>query len=687
VILAATLLTTALGGFLAWRAAPVYEAEALLQLPDKKASNPDPSFAKVEGLYSEPSSADAEVEVLKSDRILGQVVSALKLDLAASPRAAPVIGAALMRRRPDPPSLAVDLLDVPERSMGNDFHVTAGADGSFRWSAPDGTPLASGRPGETLSGRLGGAAVRLRIRSMAARPGQDFLVRRNAVPACIASLRKRLEIAERVKDSNVIGLSVRTDSPAGSAAILNAIIDQYVRYQMEKKAGQANQARAILEARTQPLRVKLDASEGRLDAFRSQHKAVDVSREADSLLEQSAALASQISALVQKRQEVLRTYRADSDVVATIDQQIRQLRNETRQVESQLGALPATQQEMVRLSRDIQVNTELYTSMLNSIQQLQISGDGDAKSVAVVDQAMANPEPVGPKLPVQYAFFAALGALAGIGLVMLRELWGGTIKDHRLIESELGLPVLVTIPHSRTQEAHAAAMDKNRSGPHLLAVTHPDDLAIESLRSLRTAILFSRQAAARPGIMIAAPSPGVGKSFLCANLAILLAQNETRVLLVDADLRRGGLHRYFGFDDRQGGLSDVLSSRTSWPEVVRRTGFPGLDLVSTGSLPGDAAQLLLSPALDGFLAEASRVYTHLIFDVPPLLPVTDGTILGTKLGTLLLVAKSGAHSLDELRLCEKRMEEHGIALAGCIFNDLKPTGLGGYRYAYHYAYK
>jgi tyrosine-protein kinase Etk/Wzc len=689
-ILVTTALVTATGGFLVWRAPPIYQADGLLEL---RAKTPpaDPSLAKVQGLFSEPGDAQTELEILKSDLILGRAARSLGMELSARPRLLPVIGEALARRQADPPRIQIDQLEVPARRFGQTFHVTALPGGSIRWSSPAGAPLATGRPREVLTGVLDGAICTLRVQAISARPGQDFLVAHQTLTAAVASLRQGFDAAERGTLTNVIGLSYRGASPAQCAAVLNAIVSQYAQYKLERKTGDANQTRAMLEARLGPLKAALDASESRLNQYRSRYGSVDLSREAENLLLQSSSYTTQISALELKRQDALRTFNERSDVVATLDKQIQALKDEAARLGGKVRDLPGTQQEVVRLSREVALNSDLYTALQNDIQQLGIAGSGEVGNLAVVDPATVDPDPVGPKASVLVSFYLAFGAVAGAALAMLRQLLHRGIKDHRLIESRLRLPVLVTIPHSRDQEHHARAVLGGRKGAHLLAADHPDDLAVESLRTLRTTLLFTLKAPKSRAVMITGPAPDIGKSFLCANLATMLAQTGARVLLVDADLRRGDLHRYFGLKTRLGGLSEVLSGRSEWSRTVQPTEIPNLALMSTGIIPADSAQLLLAPRFQAFAAEAAAAYDYVLYDAPPLLPVTDATIIGASVGTVLLVAKFGRHSLDELRTCQQRLEDHELPLNGVVFNDIAPTGLGygyqTYRYAYHYKYK
>jgi len=450
-------------------------------------------------------------------------------------------------------------------------------------------------------------------------------------------------------------------------------------------------AQAFLQEKMPELKAKLDAAENRLNQFRSRSGAVDLSREADIYLQQSSSLGGQISALKQKREELLRTYKEASDVVQTVDQQIAKLQQELGQVESKVRVLPNTQQEVVRLSREVQVATDLYTALLNNMQQLQVSSAGELGSVVVVDKATQNTEPVAPKKPVLMIVFLCVGMLTGMGLAALRRAMRHGITSYCIITTKLGLPVCVSIPHSKGQEQYDEKMRRGLEGLHLLAAQDSSDLAVESLRSLRTMLNFSMKDAPNPVIMFSGPSPMIGKSFVSANYAAVLAQAGARVLLVDADLRRGNLHKYFGFKNRLNGLSEVISGQSSWKSSVHEVEIPGLDVMTTGLLAPNPSDLLMTSEFTDFLAEVSEAYDYVIIDAPPILPVTDAAIIGSKVGTVLLVAKYGQHSLDEIRTTQKRFESHGIHPQGCVFNDIKLEGWGNkYRYSnylYHYGHK
>jgi tyrosine-protein kinase Etk/Wzc len=690
-IIASLALFLCFGGLYVWRAAPVYQVQAMLQVQARRTGPSDPAFAKMEGLFSDPTEAQSEVEILQSSMVLGRTVEALNLDLQARPKLMPIVGAALNRGDPEAPRIEVQSFGLPDHLRGQIFSLTALPGGTFRFDSPKGAALGTGEVGKPLSVSYAGEQLELVVQSISAKPGQKFRLERQPVGEALDSLRRNLDVVEKGKLTNVLGLTLKCANPATGVTVLDEIIKQYIRHKIERKNAGATQTLAILKEQLPQVKAKLDDAENRLNRFRSRTGSVDLAREADAYLQQGSNLSVQIMSLEQKKQDLLRTYREDSDVVATLNRQIAQLKAEGGRIDAKVRTLPSAQQEVVRLSREVAINTELYTALLNNIQQLGITSAGEVGGIAVVDPATPDPNPIAPRRAMLMFLFTFLGFLAGIGMAILRKTFSQGIEDHRLIESKLGIPVLVTIPHSKAQEAHWQAMQNGEDGLHLLAALNPDDLATESLRSLRTSLHFSKGRATSQTIMVTGPSPNIGKSFVSGNLAAVLARAGSRVLVMDADLRKGSLHRQFWSKDRAGGLSDVLARMADWEAVVHKTAVPRLDLMMSGSIPMNPSELLMTEAFEELLAKLSKAYDYVILDAPPVLAVTDALIIGSRVDQVLVVAKYGSHPLEELRACLKRLERQGIPVLGCVFNDVQPLRMGGnhthYRYAYHYRYE
>lgn len=708
-IIGCVLITVILGSIYTWYSVPVYQSEALLQIdPPKTIRDSDMAFARMGDLFSTPFEANTEIEILGSNLVLGETVKAQHLDIIAQPVLRPFIGEALVRGKPDAPLAEVEVFELPESMRGVVFQITALPDGSFSWKSPlippvqSGKPgatflpeivLAAGRPGDLLVAIYGGETLKLQLRRLIAKPGQVFRLVKQPMSAAIQDLRNNLEAAEKGVSSanrptNLLAITLRNSNPTRAAEILNEVMNQYIFQNTKRKSEEIAQTLAQLNKQLPEIHSRLVLAENNLNRFRTQTGAVDIPREVDLALQQTSGLETQISGLKQKKEELCRIYQEDSDVVKTLNAQIAKLEAESATLNQKVKTLPSAQQELVRLSRDVQVNTELYTAMLNNIQQLQVTQEGKGRNCRVVDYAMPSLRPIKPKKEMLLGVSVVMGLFLGVLLVLGRRTLRQGIEDHRIIESKLGLTVLVTIPHSKAQTGHDKAMNRRSPGNHLLALHDPEDLAIESLRSLRTTLDFSLGSGSSRSIVITGPSPKIGKSFVIANFSVLLAQAGVQVLLVDGDMRRGNLHSYFGLKNRLGGLSEVITGLCPWKSVLHMTEVPGLQVMSSGEIPKNPAELLTAPSFTTFLAEACAEYQYVIIDAPPLLPVADAAIIGSKVDTVLLVAKFGQHSLDELRTCQSRIEASGLHLMGCIFNDLMPTGLGDqdYRYAYHYQY-
>jgi len=688
-ILGVALLVMATAAFYLWVVTPIYQIEAILQVEEKKTSNIDRALAELDSLFSGGTQAQTEIQILKSGMVLGRTIESLGMDISAQPVLFPLIGRALVRRSPDRPWVEVESLLLPDHLRGKRFTLTVLEDGSLRWDSPGGLPLATGKPGQQLVATLNEDTLKLRINAFKAKPGQRFILVRQPLQTAIAALRESMTVAEKGKQTGVLGLTYKHASPARGAQVLNEILQQYVRQNVERKSEEVGKTLAFLQTQMPVLKARLDEAEDKLNQFRMRSGSVDLPQEAQLLLKQSLDLETQILALKQKKEELLRIYKEDHDVVATLNLQLAKLNKESQGLEGKVRALPNTQQEVVRFTRDVQVATQLYTALLNNIQQLQVVQAGQIGNARIVDRAMSSIRPVSPQPTLTMGLSVLLGVLAGVGVHHMRKLMHRAVEDPRLIEAKLGLPVYITIPHSIEQKTLYRQVEARSPGIHLLAHSFPDDLATESLRSLRTTLHFTMVDAANRAILVVGPSPGIGKSFFCANFAAVLAQSGQRVLLVDADMRKGRLHRYFGHESRKGGLSEILSGQIEWKAAAHATEVPGLEVVLSGALPPNPAELLLTSRFASFFEEACQAYDYVVFDSPPLLAVTDASIIGARAATTLLLAKSGEHPLDELNSARKRLLNSGVHLNGCVFNNVPVAGLGYryYRYAYHYHYK
>jgi tyrosine-protein kinase Etk/Wzc len=216
----------------------------------------------------------------------------------------------------------------------------------------------------------------------------------------------------------------------------------------------------------------------------------------------------------------------------------------------------------------------------------------------------------------------------------------------------------------------------------------PTDIAVESFRSLRTSLQFALLDSPNNIIAIGGPRPGVGKSFVTVNLARVFADAGKRVLMIDADLRKGALHRYIGVN-RTPGLSEAISGTISASDVLHRAALQGIDFIPRGSSPPNPSELLASERFRHIMEELRSKYDILLLDLPPILAVTDAALAGKVAGVNLFVVRAGWHPARELQVAVKAYAENGVRLTGMVFNNVLHGrgGLGGYAYQYQYHYQ
>ena len=248
----------------------------------------------------------------------------------------------------------------------------------------------------------------------------------------------------------------------------------------------------------------------------------------------------------------------------------------------------------------------------------------------------------------------------------------------------LGLMVNSIIPYSELQ----AESEKGRSNTTLLpllSLSHPTDPAVEAIRTLRTSIYFIMEEMKKNIVMISGPSPLVGKTFVSANLAVAMAQAGKKVLLIDADMRKGYMHCYFNIALKNVGLSSVLQKKASLKDVINSTSVEGLDFMSRGPIPETPSELLLSPLLGQMFKQLSAQYDFVIVDTPPIMAVADALIVSKLAGASFIVSRFSQNPLGEVQATMRRFESNGIKLSGAILNASQKRALANYGY-HKYAY-
>ena len=675
----------------------IYSTDALVQVEDGKSAASAAllgELKEVSGGLGQKSPADAEIEILNSRMVLGKVIDDLNLNISIQDQNNSFFKKLLSSEKGQlkfdgqgvsystkQNNFLVKEFSVPNYYLDKKLTLDFKADSKFTLSHKD-KVIFEGRLNQLNQFVDGYGAWKINISST--QPFEHaFILSKLSLPSAVKNLKLNYGVAEKGKMTGVIGLNYAGEDKQHITNVLNHILEIYHQQNIERKSLESKQTLNFLDQQLPELKQQLEQSEIKFNEFREKYNTVDVTQEAELMLKQNIELEKMRIELKQKQAELSAKYTLDHPLMAEINAQVNSLNQKTQELNKSIKQLPETQRLYLQLYRDVKVNTELYTSLLNSYQQLKIANAGEIGNVRIIDTAVEPERPIKPKKLIILILSLFVGGFIGVLIALIRNMLRSGIKDSTEIENNLDLPVYATVPRSPVQESRINILKKNIP---ILAVKNSDDIAIESLRSMRTAIHFALSSAKNNLIMISGPAPEVGKSFISTNLATILAQSDKRVLIVDADLRRGYLHKYFNYDT-QPGLTELLNGQHSLETVIRNTEVPGLSVISRGKSPTNPSELLSSAQFKNVLEQLSEKFDHVIIDTPPVLAVTDGIIISQYTGVNLVIARYAKTQMKELELTINRFEQAGVKVNGFILNDIQRTAGSGYGYNYAYAYK
>ncbi|EUB86615.1 polysaccharide biosynthesis tyrosine autokinase [Pseudomonas sp. GM30] len=687
-------------------ATPVYLANALVQVEPKK--NDMLGFSDLSSMLGGQSPSVTEIGIIKSRAVIGKTVDDLRLDIDVTPNTFPVIGGFLARRYRGETELSVapprfglnsyawggerlefTRLNLPKELLGKKLTLVAGEQQHFQLLDDNDNLLVEGVAGQAFAqDGVDGLIERLQ-----ANPGTRFEVVRNPRIVTIQGYQDALDISEQGKESGIIRLALASADAAEAVKILNKIAALYVDQNVRRTSAEAAQSLAFLQSQLPQVKRDLAKASDALNAYQTHGKTVNISLETQSVLGQSVALETRISELKMQQAEMDRKFTKQHPAYRALMSQIGELTQQQKSLEGKVGDLPATQQELLNLTRDVEVASQIYTQLLNKSQELDIVRAGAVGNVRLIDPADVDlSSPVKPKKALIVLIATFLGAFVGVALVLLRKSLSKGLEGPEAIE-QLGLPVYASIPYSALQRDEDTKKGRAKvtaeTPAYLLALRNPTDLSIESIRSLRTCLHFAALDSTNNRIMISGPSPQVGKTFVSSNLAAVMAQSGQRVLLIDADMRKGHLHKTLNVPIANG-LSDLLVKRCSIEQAINTVEIDNLHFISRGQVPPNPSELLMHANFRDLLAELSERYDVVIIDTPPLLAVTDAAIVGREAGISLIVTRFAVNPAKEIEATIRRFAQNGIELKGAVFNGVEKRaasyyGNGSYGY-YNYEY-
>ncbi|MDQ1214959.1 polysaccharide biosynthesis tyrosine autokinase [Pantoea anthophila] len=670
-------------------ATPIYQADVLIQVEQKQGNAILDSLSQMLP-DSQPVSAP-EISLIQSRMVVGQTVDDLNLRIDVQKKYFPLVGKGLARLLGE----EAGTLSVAKLSLATTTDLKPGV---ALLTVIDGQHFSVSYDDETATGRVGQMlntnGLSLLVDQINAHPGERFVVREFTRLAAVDRLQSILTVADQGKDTGMLELKLTGDNKQKISKILNSLSYHYLAQNIDREAAQDAKSLQFLNQQLPQVRNELDRAEDKLNAYRQKKDSVDLSLEAKSVLDQVVNVDNQLNGLTFREAEVSQLYTKEHPTYKALLEKRSTLEQQKQKLNKQVSSMPSTQQEVLRLSRDVESGRAVYMQLLNRQQELSIAKSSAIGNVRIVDDAVAAPKPIRPQKILLILAGAVLGFMLSVSVILLRIFFHRGIDSADQLE-EAGLSVYATIPESEwikktTRGGIKSFRQQREKNVSFLAAENPADLAIEAIRSLRTSLHFNMLDASNNVVMISGATPEAGKTFISANLAAIMSLTGQRVLLIDADMRRGTGHKVFDVSNSRG-LAEILSGEVSFATPIIRVekNDYNFDFIPRGKTPANPAERLMGPVMPELIKWASENYDLVIIDTPPVLSVTDAVIIGKHIGTLLLVARYQTNTVREIELSIKRFTQCNINVQACVLNMVTSSFRSYYSYGYSnstYAY-
>ena len=501
------------------------------------------------------------------------------------------------------------------------------------------------------------------------------------------AINKDLSVAEVGRLTGVIRVSFKGADQDQVSLILKEIVLSYLDQNQSRGSEEITKTLQFMETQIPELRAKLESSEAAYNKFREQSGTIDVNQEAELLVTENYQIDAQLNELKLKKAELTTYYTEEHPLVIQINDQLRTLNARKNVITRSIERLPEVQREFLKLAEDANINKEVYLTLLKNYEQLKIVEAGQIGFARIIDFPSNTYKAIAPRKLLIWLLGIILGGVLGAMIVLLRNLMRDVVRDPRDLEAKMGVPVIATIPRSKSLKG--LSNGKASTNP-LLSYSNHNSLSYEAIKGLRTFLMsgLSQGAVNQRGkvIVLTAESPEVGKSFICANLAEVFSQLDKKVLVIDADMHLGDLHKAFNVE-QPAGLADYFSpANPKIASITHPTSIDNLDLIPRGQQTANPSSLLASDRFGELMKELTEHYDYIIVNTPPVLAATDAVVLSQHADQVLMVTKHNDSLEGQLAYAIKQMNKANIKVDGIVLNDVQQGMLDKNNYNYAYTY-
>ena len=686
---------------------PTFRSTALLQINEKSQgiSGLGENIADLVG--SEVSKVNAEAELIKSTMILKPVVDLLHLSIRLSDPTVSTLDKIKSDRTdtqvnaPDGVTLntedghvQVSQFNVSQAYLNQPFTLVRTNAG---FTLSNGFDDFKGQLNQAHNFRGTDGVIQITITDLPS-AGHPITIIKQSLSSTTDAINSALSVVEKGKLTGMVQMSLTGANQQQVSLILKEIVLSYINQNQSQGSEETNKTLIFMETQIPILQQKLETSEAVFNDFREKYGTIDISQEAALLVTESSQIDTQLNELELKKADLTSYYTEEHPLVLKINDQIKVLNDRKQQISDNVRKLPGVQREFLKLSADTEINREIYLTMLKNYEQLKIVKAGQIGYARIIDLPVSTFKPIAPKKLQIIILGMLLGTILGTMLVLLKNMLRNPVKDPERLELKTGVPVVATIPRSKPM----TRLGKNKkSANRLLAYVDINSLSYEAIKSLRTHLMLGMPKLGMAGqrarvILISGESPGVGKSFITANLSEVFGQLKKKILVIDADMRLGELHKVFNIEQNSG-LADYLSQSESLDNddsqtnsllsnFVHPTTMEHIDFMPRGQQPHNPTTLLASDKFGELMSELSADYDYIIIDSPPILSASDSLLLSEYADKFLMVTRYNSSLEGQLVYAINQLAKDGVHVDGIVLNDIQQGIMNKYSYHYSYAY-
>lgn len=660
---------------------PIYQTDALIEVKSNKSSPlaglssemaAMASFAGLGGVGG--SSIQSETELLKSRAIFGKAIQDLHLDIHFSPKintlqkilsnddfikSYTTQGLSISLKNKNQ-NLSISEFKIPKFYenkelllvfKNNTYTIFDNKTEQILKKGIVGQPLVDGTWSIHISGNLTSE--------------QEFIIQKSSLPNAMSNILKKFDVSEKGKGSSILELTYQGENPENIPTILNSVLNIYKQQDITRSVIDKDQQVAFLEKQLPELKADLNNSERQFNQFREKYGTVDVKGESELYLNQTMQLEIQKVQIQQKQAELGAQYTAEHPAMQAISAQLNALNTKINEVNNKVKQLPEIQRLYLQYYRDVEIKNQLYTGLLTTYQSLNVAKAGELGKVNIIDYAMEPTSPIKPKRLIVLVLSIFMGGFIGILIALLRNMFNSGLRNIVPIANQHHLKNLGRVIYSNQLDS------TSKSFTPLLAASQPTAIAVEQMRQIATTLQHHAQNAAKPIVQMLGAHKNAGNSTLIANIAIVLAQMNLKVLLIDCDLKDGKLKQLFNISTSLG-LSDYLNnSETILNSIVNPTSQTNLDLIHSGNFSGISSSLLSSSKMTVLLNTVTSNYDLILIDNAAVLESSDGSILAKYVDTNILITRFNSTTTEQIETALETFNNSGHNFEGIIFNMTK----------------